>query len=384
MDDYLESFGIYVHVPFCTSRCDYCAFHSSVNWTVDAQRTIVRRIIVDLHAIDPPRVPTTVYVGGGTPTALDPPLLDELLATLAARFAPVEFTLEANPESATDERLSIAAHHGVDRLSVGVQSLDPDTLRRIGRRGADVARIEAIRRRWPSTLSADLITGVPGVRPGSSRTDVDRLAAIGIDHVSVYGLSIEPETPLATRTRRGDAQAAEGWVELVDTIVSHGYRRYEVSNFSRGAPCLHNVGYWRQCDYIGVGPSAVSTIRVDPPDGSIAAIRIEQSIDHARWLSQPGWTNAATERLSMRDLMLEHLMLALRQVDGVSFARFTTRYGHDLRALAADEIDRLRDESLVVADRTTLRATRRGLDLLDPVLVRLFAAVCRNLDTVAT
>ena len=404
--DHPESFGIYVHIPFCESRCDYCAFHSSTDRTVETQRTIVRRIIADIQTIEPPRVPTTVYVGGGTPTSLDPALLDELLATLATRLLPIEFTLEANPESATDERLSIAARNGVDRLSVGVQSLDPDALRRIGRRGTDVGRLAAIRSRWPATLSADLITGVPGVHAGASRADVERLAAIGVDHVSVYALSIEPGTPLAARGRlrddargrlRDDARAREaaddGWAELLRTLDSHGYRRYEVSSFTRATPCLHNVGYWNQYDYIGVGPSAVSTITADgrgahdgrvEPDAPVEALRIEQPADHARWLGLSGWRDAATERLSARDLVLEHLMLGLRQTGGLSFARFAARYGCDLRALVGNEIDLLRDESLVVADRVTLRATPRGLDLLDRVLVRLFAAVSLNLDTVAT
>ena len=325
----------------------------------------------------------SLYVGGGTPSVLPrrgEGSLESLLQTAHAVCPDLaEITLEANPESADDEFLAVAADQGVTRVSLGVQSLDGATLRGLGRRGITDpyrlrSRVEEIRHKWGGDLGVDLIHAGPQSTHRSELTTIGELLDIGPDHISFYDLSVEPGTPLANRVSPASLRdTGEGWPELVGRIEKAGLPRYEVSNFARpGHECAHNQAYWRGEDYVGLGPSAVTTVTVD---GTVQ--RITQTTRHDRFLEQSDPLAGGVETLSPADVALERVLLGLRTAEGIS--------SDDLHRLAADENDvagleavlaRLTAEGLVRESDARVRATSLGLDLLNRVLTAIMEA-CR-------
>ena len=366
--------GLYIHVPFCSRKCDYCAFHSVTEWTQIGMRRIVDAILGDIDAISPDLAAvSTLYVGGGTPTVLDPSSLASLIAA-ARRSAPIdEITVEANPESATTHLDTLAAS-GVTRLSVGVQTLEPRASRELGRRLTSVSEIERIRARWSGDLSVDLIHGAPGETRVGFLGAIDKLVAIGVDHVSVYGLGVEPGTPLASRVSGGVTRVPvvdEYWDTIVSRLESHGLRRYEVSNFARpGAECAHNQNYWRGEGYIGLGPSAVTTMTL-----ASEVVRLTQPPDHAAFLARRHVFDCDRETLTSDELRLEALMLGLRTREGLDLERVFDGLANEQRSAldAAIELESRRGN--VLRSGRTLYPTDRGLDLLDRVVTDLAGAI---------
>ncbi|MFP4113239.1 MAG: coproporphyrinogen-III oxidase family protein [Spirochaetota bacterium] len=368
--------ALYVHVPFCTAKCGYCAFHSITGWTPGATRVMTSAIVADMDELAGllPSV-RTLYVGGGTPTTLEPASLLSLISRPRDLGAPVaEITVEANPESTTPELTAVLEEAGVDRLSVGVQTLEPAAARVLGRRLSSLTEIEAIRRAWHGALSLDLIHGAPGSTRDGFLRNLRALLALGVDHLSVYGLSIEPDTPLeravSARTVR-PPQADDEWPDVVATIEAAGLRRYEVSNFALpGSECRHNQAYWRGERFLGLGPSAVSTLDAPgaaTPPSMVPAIRVTQPCDHAAYLARSGPLSGEIEPLDERDLIAERIMLGLRTSEGI-------RADGALATVREPLLQRARmleAAGLVVTAEDTIRPTHRGMDLLNRVLVAL-------------
>lgn len=368
--------ALYVHVPFCRRRCGYCDFYSQVLDPALAGPA-VDAILRDLERQargDGPRF-DTLYVGGGTPTALPRPELERLLAGLRARAEPperCEFTVEANPETATDEQIAALAAAGVNRVSLGAQSFAPAELRALSRTHApaDVARsAAACRRHGIRSLSLDLIFGIPGQTPASWQRSLAAALAVGPDHVSCYGLTYEPGTPL---TRRRDAGLvrpvdedleAELYEQAVDTLAAAGLAQYEISNFARpGAECRHNLRYWHNEPYLGIGPAAagfVGGVRYRNV-ADVAAYCAAVAAGRSPWCEQERLTGVARAR--------EAAMLELRLVAGIDRRRFAARYGADPAGLFADAIARHAADGLLELDAAGLRLTRRGRLLADTVI----------------
>ena len=269
--------SLYIHVPFCAHKCHYCDFYSIVDRR-DRQAAFTDRLVRELAALAPLAggLPLrTVFVGGGTPSLLEPALWERLLCALREHYdlsglsgeSPgCEFTVECNPESTTDELMGVLAAGGVNRVSVGAQSFDPHHLRTLERwhdpenvaRALERARDHGIARR-----SLDLIFGVPGQTPAEWDRDLDRALALPIDHLSAYCLTYEPGTAMTARLERGQfAPAAESdeiamLERTLERVRGAGFDRYEVSNYAcPGRECRHNLAYWRQEPWIGAGPSA--------------------------------------------------------------------------------------------------------------------------------
>lgn len=267
--------GLYIHVPFCTGRCGYCDFYS-----LEAPRGIpegYEASVLDearLHAEHEPISVDTVYLGGGTPSLLEPERLDLLLSGLRTIFNVLpdsEVTLEANPETVTSEALSNWMNSGITRLSIGVQSLDEAVLKVLDRRASPETALGAVEMALSAGfrhISADLMLGVPGQNLVSLRGDLDTLAIRPIDHVSVYGLDLHPgtrlyEAVLSGATKLPDEDETADMFETVhERLTTWGFDHYEISNFARsGARCRHNLKYWKGGETIGLGPSAWSRFR---------------------------------------------------------------------------------------------------------------------------
>jgi oxygen-independent coproporphyrinogen III oxidase len=357
----LDAVHLYLHIPFCRYRCDYCDFFTRTRVPAYRQRQVLQAI--GDHAEEmllrfgAPSL-KTVYVGGGTPTSLAPEAMAILYEVLRRLGPAPETTVEVNPEDLSEELLDRLAESGVNRLSVGIQSLDADALRTIGRHttlertrsglkllAAHWRDASGSQRRW----SADLIVGIPGRTAATIMDEIYTIAACGPDHLSVYELSVEPGTTLGHRLRQGLAAATDPHrvedelQEVREALTTLGYHHYEVSSFARpGGESRHNRGYWEMQPHIGVGPGATGTI----PEPAYQ--RHTNTRDFRLYLETRD-RGLREEGLSRRVLLKEILMMGLRTVYGVSAQR--------IRSLAGASLDDVIPQTL---SRWNLNATGTG------------------------
>ena len=319
-----------MHVPFCAARCWYCDYPVLVG-NLDLARPLVGAMLAEARALRgamPERAVAAVYLGGGTPSRLPRPQLHRLLAGLSgslvancASEAP-EWTLEANPEDLDEELLQLCAAAGVNRLSVGVQTFEDRLLQRLGRRcdgGTLSASLELIARHWHGRLNVDLLAAVPGQRPASVTAAVDRLAAMGIDHVTL--LQLEEPPPGGPQPA---ADADELWLAGRERLLCHGYRQYEVTHFGRHGD---RSRYLRHASLLrpvaGIGPGAVGTlpaavgsaVYAGPPATAAGALHVMHGVELAPYLAatRRGWgatVSAPTAAEMLGDLLLHGLRLA--------------------------------------------------------------------------
>ncbi|MEY4339461.1 MAG: putative oxygen-independent coproporphyrinogen oxidase, partial [Actinomycetota bacterium] len=255
------SFGVYVHIPFCSSRCDYCAF---ATWTDrhHLQQQYLDALRRDIERSELPPV-TSVFVGGGTPTLVDPHGLARVLRSIPTT-AGAEVTVECNPDDVTPELMEAYASAGVNRVSIGVQSMVPSVLASLGRHHQPenvVHAVESVRSAGINTFNLDLIYGAAGETLDEWRTTLQRALELEPPHVSAYALTVEAGTPLFDEPSRhpDDDDLADKYELADDLLVAAGRQNYEVSNWATpGHECRHNVLYWEQGDYLGFGSAAHS------------------------------------------------------------------------------------------------------------------------------
>ena len=331
-----STLGLYLHIPFCRSKCDYCDFYSLPGGE-DRMDGYLRALLRQLeeaapgaagHSVD------TVYVGGGTPTVFGGERLAALLAAVGRlyRLAPgAEITCEANPDSAGEELLRALRRAGFGRLSLGMQSADAGELAAVHRRHTPEqtdAAVAAARRVGFENLSLDLICGLPGQTEESWRRTVEHALSLRPEHLSCYGLKVEEGTPLARRVAEGevlpddDAQA-DRYLWTVERLARAGFRQYEISNFARpGYESRHNLRYWRLEPYLGFGPGAHS---------DFGGRRFAVPADLAGYLA--GEAVPAGETVSPWERGNEYLMLGLRTAAGIAGEEYRRRFGGDFAPL---------------------------------------------------
>lgn len=348
--------AFYLHVPYCAKKCGYCAFHS-VPLTAGAEDSTLRMVEASLaRAGDLSRgfegaEFATAYVGGGTPTALPTASLKALLSGIgqlggARGFR--EWTVEANPESLTADTLRIFEDAGVDRISLGIQSGESLALRAAGRAaGFDSGRaaLDLMASGWKGRFSADLIAGLPGQTPRGLRADIARIASAGAEHLSVYDLTVEEGTPLAAALGEGTlrlpdtGETEDLWAAVKEGCAAVGLERYEVSNWALpGAECRHNLIYWRNGAWIGVGPSAVSSF----PQSDGGTLRIEETRDHEAYIRDAAG-GAREERISPATAAFETLMMAFRTREGLDAPAFNRRFGRSVEEVFPSSLEKWKD-----------------------------------------
>jgi putative oxygen-independent coproporphyrinogen III oxidase len=375
--------ALYIHIPFCRRKCLYCDFYS-VAGREDLREPYITALMADVRwhaAACGPLELDTVYVGGGTPSVLPPGDIGRLLDALgdqSALASDAEVTCECNPGTVSLASLQQLRSAGVNRLSIGVQSLVPGDLGFLGRiHSADEGRraVHDAQEAGFANVSIDLIYCLPGQTPAAWSDALSEAIALKPDHASPYCLQIEPGTPLAALVERGevtplpeDDQAAL-YALTQDLLEAAGLRQYEISNFGRaGLECRHNLAYWRNEAYIGLGAGAWSFV-----DGER-----RQQIAHVgayieAWAaSGPRW--AYRERCTGVSAANETLMMALRTTEGLSLDTFRARHGIDLRRERAAEVADLAARGLVSVDGGRLRAARAGMALVDEITARLALA----------
>ncbi|HXG09234.1 MAG TPA: radical SAM family heme chaperone HemW [Gemmataceae bacterium] len=333
----------YVHVPFCAHRCVYCDFAIAVGQDDQIDRYL-DALAAELATLAEPQPVQTLFLGGGTPTHLDARRLERLLGLLRHWFllSPGhEFSVEANPGTLDADKVAVLADHGVNRVSLGAQSFQPELLHRLGRdhTPADVPRaVECVRRRIEQ-VSLDLIFGVPGQTLHAWRDDLARALALGPDHVSTYGLTYEKGTPLWKQRQRGQVQPLDEEAELalyacaIDTLEAAGFEHYEISNFARpGRRCRHNQVYWANHAYFGFGMGAARYIN------GRRELNRRDLYGYIRRVLAGESPVLQAEELSPEERARETLALGLRRAEGVERTAFREQTGFELDALAGPAI----------------------------------------------
>jgi oxygen-independent coproporphyrinogen-3 oxidase len=379
-------FGIYVHWPFCLSKCPYCDFNSHVREQVDHARWRAALLAeIDHYAARTQgRTVTSIFFGGGTPSLMEPATVAAVIDRIAQRWKTargLEITLEANPSSVEADRFQALAAAGVNRVSLGLQALDDASLAFLGRRhsAAEGLAALAVAKRNFARVSFDLIYARPGQTVAAWQTELGRAIAEGTEHLSVYQLTIEEGTKFATLYARGelampDEDAQATLYETTQAMLgAAGLPAYEISNHARpGAESRHNLTYWRYGDYVGVGPGAHGRLTVD---GQKLATRAHRAPEI--WLERvekSGHGAHADEPVGATERKDELLMMGLRLSEGVSRARLRNELGADVRALIdAAKLERLISGGFLTLDGDALQATVAGRQRLNAVLASLLS-----------
>lgn len=380
----MDTLALYIHWPFCLAKCPYCDFNSHVRERIDQTRfaAALRAELAWEAARLGRRRLGSIFFGGGTPSLMEPETVAALIGDAVRLFDAIpdlEVTLEANPTSVEAARLAGFRDAGVNRISIGVQSLDPEALRMLGRQHSPeqaIAALEAARRIFPR-LSFDLIYARPGQALPAWRDELRRALDLAADHLSLYQLTIEPGTRFEALHRRGeivlpDPDAAAALYEATaEEAARFGLLPYEVSNYARpGSESRHNLAYWRYGDYAGIGPGAHGRVSVG---GALLATRRHRAPEPwAALVERQGHGTTAEEPVGQNERAREMLLMGLRLTEGIAATRFARRTGIALADAIDPEILALAvAEGYLETDAAGLRATPAGRLRLDALLARL-------------
>jgi len=378
------AFGVYVHWPFCLSKCPYCDFNSHVRHAAIDEARHVRAFAAELAATAarvPGRTVSTIFFGGGTPSLMQPATVGAILDAIAKHWSiagDVEVTLEANPTSVEATRFRGYRAAGVNRVSLGVQALDDADLKALGRlhTAQEALAAVAIARATFERYSFDLIYARPGQTPQAWATELKRAIAEAAEHLSLYQLTVEADTPFAALHAAGklaipDEDLARALYDMTQEICgAAGLPAYEISNHARpGAECRHNLVYWRGHEYAGVGPGAHGRLDIAGERRATATERRPEA-----WLMRVealGHGLVTDEVLMQTEVADEFLLMGLRLAEGIDPERYALLAG---RALDERRIAILREEGAVeLTPDGRLRVTQAGFPVLDAVVADLAA-----------
>ncbi len=377
---------LYIHIPFCARKCRYCDFASYTGREAD-MAAYVSALLAEAddaaRALHHERF-TTVFLGGGTPSLLPSPLLTALLTGLRSRFdiaEDAEFTTEANPGTLTADWLHAAVQGGVNRLSLGMQASQPELLALLGRihRFEQVAESVGLARdAWLENISLDLMFGLPGQTLPQWLDTLSAALSLHPSHLSCYGLIPEDGTPLkadldAGRLSLPDEETERAMYDAaLDRLAAAGFQQYEISNFALpGRECRHNLGYWRQTPYLGLGASAASMLRNRPGCAYLRAANPPSLDGYLNMVRNRRWTDREKTPVSPREAQFETMMLGLRTTRGVDEQDFLAMHAVSLDSRYGATLRRLEDGGLLAHCGGRWFLTRRGMDVQNAVLVEL-------------
>lgn len=374
----MNKIGIYLHIPFCVRKCNYCDFPSVAGreallpayiQALEAELALQARNWPGCEAV-------TVFVGGGTPSLLRPEDYGRLMGAVRSAF-PVaedaEISLEANPGTVTPEKAQAMADAGFNRVSLGVQAAQDELLRAMGRIHSRRDAEEAVRYLWDAGMrnfNVDLMFGLPGQTEAMWRESLAFALAMPVSHLSFYSLSIEDGTPWgdlhATRQLEPASEASDRrmYHEARARLQQAGFVHYEISNAAKpGLSCRHNLIYWNRGDYLGIGAGAHSLMdgwrfaNTPDPDAYIRSVEMGDPL------------RTESFRPSPEDVLSERLFMGMRLIDGIDLQRVAAETGTDVEARFAHDIDRLAGEGLLIRDGSRIRLSEKGLDFANQVFL---------------
>ncbi len=364
----------YVHIPFCTQICYYCDFSKVFikNQPVDSY---LEHMLEEFRSYDIQKL-STLYIGGGTPTALSAPQLEVLLDGLTKNLdlsVLEELTIEANPGDLDADKIAVLKNSAVNRVSLGVQTFDDKMLKKIGRSHLEkdiYENIDRLKLAGFDNISIDLIYALPGQTMEQVKENVAKAIGLDIPHMSLYSLILENHTVFMNRMRRGklplpkEELEAEMFEYIIAELERAGFEHYEISNFSKtGFESRHNLMYWDNAEYYGIGAGA---------SGYVNGIRYKNHGPIRHYLSavEEGNARITEEHLSQKEKMEEEMFLGLRKKSGVSMARFEEKFGRSFDELYGEIVRDLVQQGLMQIEGDRVRMTKRGLFLGDTVAER--------------
>lgn len=381
--DLRDQAGLYLHIPFCHRKCRYCSFYSFTPQPGETEALVAalhQQIEQTAHLPEVQELAfATLFFGGGTPSLLPVEVLAELLAHCRRSFhwsgEEVEISIEVNPGTIDGQGLAALRRAGFNRLSIGIQSLGDDELKRLGRihdRAQALECIRAARQAGFANLSGDLMYGLPGQTPASWQRTLEELLACAPQHLSLYELTVEEGTPLRDAVAGNPALLPheEAVLEMM-AITQHlvdggGWPRYEISNYARpGCQCHHNVNCWHNGSYLGLGPGAVSGLRGERRAALADLHQYAQRVGSG----QSVWEEV--ERLEPEAAFRETVVMGLRMTAGVSVAELRQRFAIDLPSYYGAVFTRLVDQALLIHAGDRIRLSSRGLALANRVMAEL-------------
>ena len=363
--------SLYIHIPFCRKKCLYCNF-CSVTYDKPLAWDYIGVLIKQIEDLKGRF--SSIYIGGGTPTVLENRFLEKLLKSLKKSLNPeTEFTIEANPESLSGEILGLFLNFGVNRLSIGTQSFNDAKLKKLGRVHNARAGLDAVytaKKKGFKNISIDLIFGAWNEDMESWEEDLKKAVHLPVEHISAYALTYEEGTPLFGAQEKGEIRPQDNeevgrmYEWTMGYLEKNGFRQYEVSNFAReGYPCLHNLNYWQNNSYIGLGASAVSYIE---------GTRKENISDIKEYISRVKKTKdyiIFQEKLSVKEKAQETAALKIRTKSGIDFEWFKGKTGFDFLELEAAALVKLTEAGFIGynADKSAISLTQKGFLFSDIV-----------------
>jgi oxygen-independent coproporphyrinogen III oxidase len=378
----MNSLGLYLHIPYCLHKCGYCDFNSHPENQAEAEVYISALLAeIDHYAVKlkGKKVPT-VFFGGGTPTILPPAHLDKILGRVKNRFnltPSCEISIEANPATVEYETLEQIRLSGFNRISIGVQSFDAEELKlleRVHNQEEIHTTVDRARQAGFDNLSLDLMFSLPGQSPEKWKSHLQQAVNKKPDHLSAYGLTIEPATSFFKLQERGLLQLPHEDIQLemlettIDILQSAGYEHYEISNYAKpGYECQHNLNYWDNGEYLGLGAGASSYLNGE------RFKNINLPSRYIREVQAGGTAVESTERLEPLHAMGETIMLGLRQLKGISIENFENRFQVSFNTVYGKVLAPLLEERLITLNQNRMALSRKGLFIADSVILKFLA-----------
>jgi oxygen-independent coproporphyrinogen-3 oxidase len=368
--------SLYIHIPFCSSKCFYCSFASFENKD-ELIAPYLKALKKEAAFYRGQRI-NTVYIGGGTPTYLPINCLKALFSIINTDFVlsqDSEVTIEANPTAFNQKKIKVLQDGGANRVSLGVQSFSDKNLKLLGRphsRACAISTFKALRKAGFKNLNLDLIYSLPSQSKKDIEKDVSELVSLGSEHVSLYALSVSGGSKLAERKVEPPlpARQAQHYLLVTQLLKKAGFLYYEVSNFSKkGFECRHNMNYWRGGDYIGLGAAAHSNLsgrrfwNIADPESYIAAFKTKESAKES--------AKAGEERLGPEERFMEVFLIGLRLTGGVDIGELGSRFNAVLTPEKEERLNGFVREGLLLKDQNRIRASMSGMVVLDEICSRL-------------
>ena len=369
-----KEIGIYVHIPFCKKKCDYCDFISFS----DKDKKIEEYINSIIKEIEQQKIKskiTTIYIGGGTPSYIDSKLIKEIIAEIKKKNVDsnAEITIEVNPGTITKNKLEDYKEVGINRLSIGLQVTQNELLNQIGRIHDFEQFLETYkmaRKLGFNNINIDLMLGLPNQRIKDLRESLEKIIELNPEHVSVYSLIVEEGTPISNKIKLGELTLPEEDLErnmywyVKNTLELNGYRHYEISNFAKpGYESRHNMNCWNQKEYIGIGIAAHSYRDIT---------RYSNTEDLSEYIKNVKNGHFERNRIIHEiqkedDTKREYMILGLRQINGISISKFKERFGENPIYTFRNELKKLTEEKLIIIDDNNIKLSNKGLDFANIV-----------------